>query len=232
MRVTVIAAILFSLNAQQAQRSTADGVYAPAQAERGRARYGATCQGCHAADLSGGIGSALKGDQFKSDWGGLPLARLFERIRTMPPGAPAPQPEDAAVELLAHVLAANGFPPGETLSIERLDDIRFQSAERSDAVADFALVQVFGCITSRTPGEWLITSATTPVRTTNPEPSPEDERLRHAANRGDATFRLLNAFPSPAKLDGHLAEVKGFLIRGSIDTINVTALTSAAAACP
>ena len=172
MRVTVIAAILFSLNAQQAQRSTADGVYSPDQAERGRGRYAATCQGCHAADLSGGVGSALKGDQFKSDWGGLPLARLFERIRTMPPGAPAPQPEDAAVELLAHVLAANGFPPGETLSIERLDDIRFQSAERSDAVPDFALVQVFGCITSRTPGEWLITSATAPVRTTNPEPSP------------------------------------------------------------
>ena len=64
----------------------------------------------------------------------------------MPPSAPAPQPEDAAVELLAHVLAANGFPPGETLSIERLDDIRFQSGERSDAVPDFALVQVFGCI--------------------------------------------------------------------------------------
>ncbi len=84
------------------------------------------------------------------------------------------------MELLAHILAANGFPPGETLSIERLDDIRFQSGERSDAVPDFALVQLFGCIRSRTPGEWLVTSATAPVRTTNPEPSPEDERLRHA----------------------------------------------------
>ena len=232
MRITVFAAILVSLNAQQAQRSTADGVYSPEQAERGRGRYASACQGCHAADLSGGVGSALKGDRFRSDWGGLPLARLFERIRTMPPGASTPQPEDAAVELLAHILAGNGFPAGETLSIERLDDIRFQSGERSDAVPDFALVQVFGCITSRTPGEWLITSATAPVRTTNPEPSPEDERLRRAASLGDATFRLLNAFPSPAKLDGHLAEVKGFLIRGSIDTLNVTALTSVAAACP
>ena len=78
----------------------------------------------------------------------------------------------------------------------------------------------------------FITSATAPVRTTNPEPSPEDERLRRAASRGDATFRLLNAFPSPANLDGHLAEVKGFLIRGSIDTINVTALTSVTSSCP
>jgi mono/diheme cytochrome c family protein len=231
MRLTVIVVILTGLTVLEAQRSTADGVYSLDQAERGRGRYASACQGCHAADLSGGVGSALKGDQFRSDWGGLPLARLFERIRTMPPSASAPQPEDAAVELLAHVLAANGFPPGETLSIERLDDIRFQSGERSDAVPDFALVQVFGCITSRTPGEWLITSATAPVRTTNPEPSPEDERLRHAASRGDAAFRLLNAFPSPAKLDGHLAEVKGFLIRGSMDSINVTALTSVTSAC-
>ena len=143
MRFAVFAAILVSLNALQAQRSTADGVYAPVQAERGRALYGTTCQVCHAADLSGGVGSALKGDQFRSDWGGLPLARLFERIRTMPPGAPAPQPEDATVELLAHLLAANGFPPGETLSIERLEAIQFQSGEpRSDS----GLVQVFGCI--------------------------------------------------------------------------------------
>jgi mono/diheme cytochrome c family protein len=231
MRFTVIASVLIALNAQGAQRSAADGVYSADQAERGRGRgrYASTCQGCHAADLSGGVGSALKGDKFKSDWGGLPLARLFERIRTMPPSAPAPQPEDAAVELLAHILAANDFPAGESLSIERLEDIRFQSGE---LVPNFALVQVFGCIASRTPGEWVITSATAPVRTTNPEPSPEDERLRHASSRGDATFHLMNAYPTPAKLDGHLAEIKGFLIRGSTDAVNVTALTSVAPSCP
>src|SRR5688572_23399912 len=119
MHLTLVVAILTGLTVLEAQRSTADGVYAPAQAERGRALYGTPCQMCHAADLSGGVGSALKGDQFRSDWGGLPRARLFERIRTMPPGAPAPQPEDATVELLAHLLAANGYPPGETLAIER-----------------------------------------------------------------------------------------------------------------
>jgi hypothetical protein len=180
--------------------------------------------------LSGGVGSALKGDQFKSDWSGLPLDRLFERIRTMPPGAP-PQSDEAAVELLAHVLAANGFPPGETLSIEMLEETRFQYGERSDTVPDFALVQIFGCVTSRAPGEWLLASATAPVRTRNPDPSPEDERQRHAGSRGDATFKLMNAFPNPSSLAGHHAEVKGFLIRGSIDSINVTALTSLRGTC-
>ena len=229
MRFTVIAAILVGLNAQQAQRSTADGVYASAQAERGRALYATTCQGCHAADLSGGNGSALKGDRFMSGWAGLPLARLFERIRAMPPGAPAPPPEAATLDLLAHLLAANGFPPGETLAIERLEHIQFQSGE---LVPNSGLVQVVGCIESRTASEWLLTSATAPIRTTNPEPSSEEERLRHASSRGDATFRLMNAYPSPAKFAGHRAEIKGFLIRGSVDTINVTALTSVAPACP
>lgn len=228
MRLTLIAAILTGLVVQEARRSTADGIYSADQAERGRGRYDSTCQGCHAADLGGGVGSALKGDKFKSDWSGLPLARLFERIRTMPPNTGTLQPEDAAVELLAHVLAVNGFPPGETLSIERLEDIQFQG----ELVPNFALVQVVGCVTSRTPGEWLLTNATAPVRTTNPEPSPENERPRDAASRGDGTFRLLNAFPSPARLDGHLVEVKGLLIRGSTDAINVTALTSVVAACP
>jgi mono/diheme cytochrome c family protein len=231
MRLTLIAAILTGLAVQEARRSTADGVYSADQAERGRGRYASTCQGCHAADLGGGVGSALKGDKFKSDWSGLPLARLFERIRTMPPDASTPQPEDAALQLLAHVLAVNGFPPGETLTIERLEDIQFQPGERSDAVPNFALVQLVGCVTSRTPGEWLLTTATAPVRTTNPEPSPENERPREEARRGDGTFRLLNAFPSPARLDGHLVEVKGFLIRGSTDAINVTALTSVASSC-
>src|SRR5262245_12084158 len=111
MRLILIAAILTGLAVQEARRSTADGVYSAEQAERGRGRYASTCQSCHAADLSGGVGSALKGDQFKSAWSGLPLARLFERIRTMPPNSGVLQPEDAAVELLAHVLAVNGFPP-------------------------------------------------------------------------------------------------------------------------
>src|SRR5262245_47454461 len=78
MRMSVMALVLVVLDAQGAQQTTADGVFAADQAERGRGRYVSTCQGCHAADLSGGVGSALKGDQFKSDWGGLPLARLFE----------------------------------------------------------------------------------------------------------------------------------------------------------
>jgi hypothetical protein len=131
------------------------------------------------------------------------------------------------VELLAHVLAANGFPTGETLSIGRLEDIRFQG----ELVPNFALVQVFGCVRASAATEWVVTRATAPVRTTNPEPSPEAERLRHTTSRGDATLRLMNAFPSPATLEGHLAEVKGFLIRGSTDAINVTALTSVAAEC-
>jgi mono/diheme cytochrome c family protein len=225
MRLTLVLAWL-ALVAQARQTATG-AVYSRAQAERGRARYDLTCQRCHAADLSGGAGSALKGETFLSDWQGLPLARLFERIRTMPPDA-SPPPADEALDILSYVLSVNGLPAGDPLSIERLEDVRLGAG--SATVPDFALVQVLGCVASGTAGEWLVTRATAPVRTTNPEPSPTDEQPQGA--RGEATFRLLNAYPSPAKLAGQLVEVKGFLIRGAVDAINVTALTRRASVCP
>ena len=169
MRVTVIAAILLSLNAQQHSGPPPTASTLLKQAERGRRRYASTCQGCHAADLSGGVGSALKGDRFRSDWGGLPLARLLERIRTMPPGAPAPQPEDAAVELLAHILAGNGFPAGKSTRLNGLTIFVFSPASDPTPCRISHSCRSSAASSSRTPGEWLITSATAPVRTTNPE---------------------------------------------------------------
>ena len=231
MRSSVLVVTLAGLIAQDRQQSTTDGIYSPAQAERGRARYEATCQGCHAADLSGGVGSALRGDKFLSDWSGLPLARLFERIRTMPPNAQAPQTEEATADLLAYVLAANKFPSGEALHVDRVEHIRFATGDAPDAVPDFALVQVLGCIRRETADEWVVTAAQAAVRTRDPEPSAPDRR-REAHIRGTETFRLMNAYPKPDKLEGHLAEVKGFLIRGARNSINVTAITDVAPTCP
>jgi mono/diheme cytochrome c family protein len=227
-----VAALLAGIAAHGAQQSTVDGIYSTDQAARGRARYETTCQGCHAADASGGVGSALKGEKFISDWSGLPLARLFERIRTMPPNAPAPQAEDAAMELLAYVLAVNSFPAGEPLRADGVERIRFTPQRGPDGVPDFALVQVFGCIRRGAAGEWLVTAATSPARTKDPDSSSNDEQTRAAALAGSGTFRLLNAFPSPERFQAHLVEVKGFLIRGAVDGINVTALSTVAPTCP
>jgi mono/diheme cytochrome c family protein len=231
MRSALMVSFAAALAAQEAQRTTADGVYSLAQAERGRGRYEAVCQSCHAPDLSGGVGSALKGDTFTTNWSGLPLARLFERVRTMPPDSPSPLSDEAAEDLVAYLLSVNGFPAGDPIARGGVEEIRFGSSEAPDAVPNFALVQVFGCIRRGPDGGWLAVNATPPVRTRDPDASPAGGSPRDQPPGGSGTFRLLNAFPSPEKFDGQLAEAKGFLIRGDVDSINVTALSSVAPAC-
>ncbi len=59
-----------ALLAGAAQRTTRDGVFTAAQADRGKVVYERFCSSCHLEDLSGGvefemnIASALKGARF------------------------------------------------------------------------------------------------------------------------------------------------------------------------
>ena len=63
-------------------QSVWDGIYTEEQAKRGRALYSETCAACHAADLSGGeMAPALAGTDFMSNWNGLSVDDLFERIK-------------------------------------------------------------------------------------------------------------------------------------------------------
>jgi len=232
--VTLLCAaiMLLSTIALVAQRTPSDGVYSAAQADRGRKVFESTCVSCHGADLTGGVGSALKGDEFIRAWSGLTLKSLFDRIRTMPPNASLPLTEDAALETLTYVLSANGFPMGEELSNAALDGIHFGDGNGSEAVPNFSLVQTVGCLTRRADGNWFVTNATSPVRTKDPNPATGDDRLRLASLLlGDQVFRAMNVYPSPEGFVGHRVEVKGLLIRGGEDRLNVTSLTSLSVAC-
>src|SRR4051794_19551673 len=94
---TLIAATLHvarvSGAAQDKTRSTWDGVYTAAQAERGRKvalSEGSTpCTGCHNTDLSGGARNnapPLRGEAFMTQWENGSVGRLFTKIRdSMPP---------------------------------------------------------------------------------------------------------------------------------------------------
>lgn len=71
--------------------------YTPAQADRGKAAYAASCATCHSPDLKGGNESpSLVGDAFLTKWKNRPVGNLLENIRTtMPadrPGTLHPQP--------------------------------------------------------------------------------------------------------------------------------------------
>jgi mono/diheme cytochrome c family protein len=91
-----------------------DGVYTDAQAARGELAFGAHCANCHGANLGGtGEAPALAGPQFLSDFDGLSVGDLFDRIRTtMPQDNPGSLSRDQLADILAFLLKANGLPSG------------------------------------------------------------------------------------------------------------------------
>jgi mono/diheme cytochrome c family protein len=214
-----------------------DGVYSETQAERGKKLYEATCSRCHGEDLSGANARPLAGESFIRDWGGLKLDGVLTRAMTMPPGASGALGEAGYVDIIAYVLEVNEFPHGEAeLTAERAGDVLVYGADGPDAVPNFAMVQVVGCL-ARDDRTWIVTDGSEPIRTRDPDASTGDVlALTQAMPLGGNTFELMYVFPDPDPYEGHRVEAKGFLIRreddaGALDAINVTTVASLEAAC-
>lgn len=120
MRLPSIVAALLTLavlpaGAQETTSSVLDGVFTDTQAERGMALFAQKCAYCHGASL-GGVGEApaLVGLQFISDFSGLTVGDLFDRVRaTMPLNDPGSLGGDQYADILAFVLKSNGYPAGQ-----------------------------------------------------------------------------------------------------------------------
>jgi mono/diheme cytochrome c family protein len=213
-----------------------DGVYSAEQAMRGKKLYEATCSRCHGEDLSGANARPLTGESFIRDWGGLKLDGVLTRAKTMPPGASGSLGEAGYVDIIAYVLEVNDFPHGEAeLTAERAGDVLVYGADGPDAVPNFAMVQVVGCL-SRDDSTWIVTDGSEPIRTRDPDASTGDVlMLTQAMALGTNTFELMYVFPDPDPYEGHRVETKGFLIRrndaDALDAINVTTVASLDAAC-
>lgn len=93
-----------------------DGAYSSAQAARGASLYRESCARCHGQDLSGGENSpALAGAGFLARWSGKSAADLIERTRrTMPTDNPGGLTATQYADVVAHILAVNGFRAGHT----------------------------------------------------------------------------------------------------------------------
>jgi S-disulfanyl-L-cysteine oxidoreductase SoxD len=89
-----------------------NGVYTAEQARRGATIFKDNCSACHAEDLTGADGPALKGEPFTIVWEGRTLDRLFQRLRRMPPRRTALELEEYR-DALAFILQENGYPAGE-----------------------------------------------------------------------------------------------------------------------
>ncbi|MCZ6661587.1 MAG: cytochrome c [Actinobacteria bacterium] len=91
------------------------GVYSERQAERGAAEYRETCSSCHSEDLRGNSDApSLIGSSFMFLWADRSLDELFTSIQTlMPTNAPNSLPPQSYLDILAYIMASNGFPAGE-----------------------------------------------------------------------------------------------------------------------
>ena len=119
MRLSGNILLLFTLGlfggtafAQSAGKTVWDGVYSPAQAERGKATYTKSCAQCHREDLAG-YQAILKGDRFMTQWREISLGAFYKTIRTtMPRDVPGSLSNEQYLDITAYVLSYNGFPKG------------------------------------------------------------------------------------------------------------------------
>jgi S-disulfanyl-L-cysteine oxidoreductase SoxD len=98
----------------QTTRSVWEGIYSKAQAVKGAGLYAQECASCHGTSLTGGESAPpLAGGDFLSNWEGLTIGDLFERIRTtMPATRPGALNREINAAVLAYILEMNQYPSG------------------------------------------------------------------------------------------------------------------------
>lgn len=218
-------------------RTVWDGVFTANQAERGREAYAANCGRCHGVDLKGRADNrALVGERFWQDWGEDSLGTLFRIVqKTMPRGASGTLAEQVYLDTVAYILKKNDYPEGaEELSAANVSGVRVIRKEGPGPVPNFSLVWVVGCLAEDSKDNWVLTSASEPVKTSNPAVSEGAELDRSvAAAPGTLTFGLMD-IGGKRSLAGRKLEVKGLLIRGTRDRpdkLNVTSMQPLADTC-
>jgi mono/diheme cytochrome c family protein len=221
-----------------AKKTTFDGVFTEAQAERGKQSFLAgRCGGCHKLDLTGDRGPALKGEEFLAHWENGSVVTLFDKIReTMPPNGANEVTDDAKADIVAYLLQQNGFPAGRTelrAEADSLGIIDLVRKGQATTVANFSLVQVVGCLAQGPNNAWTLTRTSDPVPTRDEEPSPTALRASQGKPLGGQTFVLVSAVPfKPESHMGQKVEARGLLYRDQNDArINLTSLQTLGAGC-
>jgi mono/diheme cytochrome c family protein len=217
-------------------RTVWDGVYTAEQARRGRVSFTANCSGCHAGDLGGDIGVALRGDRFVERYREYSLSVLFGAVKAMPPRAPASLPDDAYMDILTYILDVNTFPSGaEALNEEALGSILFVKKSGPEPPPNSSLVLTAGCLNLNSDAAWSLSASSGPIRSLDDAVTPEDLKASQAAPAGTHYFRLQNMDDlslNPRAHAGHRMAIKGILVRQpGFERINVTDMALIAERC-
>ena len=217
-------------------KTTLDGVYSEAQAERGKKGSEDVCAGCHGFDFAGApfVAPTLVGIPFVENWRDDTLASIYDKIRNdMPMGNPSRMSDADKLDVLTYILKFNEQPAGSAeLTPGVLAGIIFQSKLPAQPVKDTDLGRVVGCLT-KNGKDFVLVKATDPRRSREGLPSSEEPlKLAAGVPLGTRTFRLMDAIPSPDAFVGQRLDVKGILLLRPVDSaINVTALQTTGAAC-
>jgi mono/diheme cytochrome c family protein len=104
--VRAAAAAPASAPAPASTPASAAGIYAEAQADRGRSAFRDVCAECH-------YSSEFRDGTFRFKWGRRTVRDLFrEIVRNMPEDDPGGLPDQEYVDIVSYILQLNGFPPG------------------------------------------------------------------------------------------------------------------------
>jgi mono/diheme cytochrome c family protein len=115
---------------QTKERTTRDKVYSKEQADRGAAMFGKVCAACHdpakkTPDKTPGPALVGSTSMFVENWKDHTLGEIFTTIlTTMPNDGSVVLTESDTVDLVAHLLQANGYPEGP-------DALKFDAAAKA-----------------------------------------------------------------------------------------------------
>jgi S-disulfanyl-L-cysteine oxidoreductase SoxD len=119
-RLATASCVIYALsagapNAAENFTSVWEGVYTKEQAVRGKTRYFTSCAVCHGPQLQGDSDSPeLAGKSFMKRWGDQSVGTLFAYASSqMPIGRPGSLGVQGYADVIAHIMATNGFPDGQ-----------------------------------------------------------------------------------------------------------------------
>jgi cytochrome c5 len=210
-------------------RTVWDGAYTDAQASRATATFSASCANCHTLTAEGA--RPLSGTKFWDSFTQKSLADLLTFVKTnMPNGVNAGSlPATTYNDLVALILRSNGLPAGPSeLTPESVVGVQIIPKDGPGELPANTLVRLVGCL-AKSGSDWVLTSATPPVRADKTGPVPED------ATRplGDGTATLKFVLTRLDTFVGQRMAVTGMLMGvGGVNGINVSTVNRVAEACP
>ena len=226
--LTSAGSVLMNAQAAGARRTVWDGVYTDAQAARATATFNQVCSNCHTLSPQGN--RPVTGDKFWETFTQKTVGDLLTYVKTnMPNGNGGSLSAPTYNELVALILKSNGFPAGTTeLAPETIADVQIIPKDGPGELPNNTLVRVVGCL-ARTGSDWVLTSATTPLRIERTGAVPED--ATRPLGNGSMTLKFVLT-----RLDsfvGQRMSVSGILIGvGGADGVNVTTVSRVAETCP